>query len=38
MHNRRIAITRTGDDAAAKRLDKRNKGVILKNCVPFANC
>ena len=23
---------------AAKRLDERNKGVIFKNCAPFAKC
>ena len=27
-----------GDDDAAKRLDKRNKGVIFKNCAPFTDC
>ena len=33
-------ITRTGagDDAAARRADKRNKGVIFKNNAPFTKC
>ena len=30
-----ITITGAGDDDAAKQADERNKGVILKNCVPF---
>ena len=30
--SRTIAITGAGADDAAKRLDKRNKGVIVKNC------
>ena len=30
-----IKITRAGTDDAAKQLDKRNKGVIFKNCFPF---
>ena len=34
----RITITRTGDDAAARQADERNKGVIFKNCVPCINC
>ena len=33
-----IAITGVGDDAAARRADERNKGVILKNCAPFTKC
>ena len=33
-----ITIAGTGDDDAAKRLDERNKGVILKNCPPFTKC
>ena len=33
-----ITITGAGDDDNAKRTDKRNKGLILKNCAPFANC
>ena len=24
-----------GDDAAARQVDERNKGVIFKNCAPF---
>ena len=31
-------ITGAGDDAAARQADKRNKGVILKNCALFINC
>ena len=30
-----ITITGAGDDAAARRADERNKGVIFKNCAPF---
>ena len=33
-----ITITGAGNDDAAKRLDERNKGVILKNCAPFTKC
>ena len=33
-----IIITGAGDDAAARRADERNKGVIFKNCAPFINC
>ena len=33
-----ISITRAGDDGNRKRTDKRNKGVIFKNCAPFINC
>ena len=33
-----IAITGAGADAAAKRIDKRRKGVIIKNCAPFTDC
>ena len=33
--NGTITITGVGDDAAEKRLDERNKGVIFKNCAPF---
>ena len=33
-----ITITGDGDDDASKRLDKRNKGVIFKNCTPFTKC
>ena len=31
-----ITITGTGDDAAARRTDERNKGVAFKNCAPFS--
>ena len=30
-----ITITGAGGNDAAKQLDERNKGVILKNCTPF---
>ena len=30
-----ITITGAGDDAATRRADKRDKGVIFKNCAPF---
>ena len=30
--SRTITITGAGADDAAKRLDERNKGVIVKNC------
>ena len=33
-----ITITGGGDDAAARRADERNKGVIFKNCAPFIKC
>ena len=33
-----ITITGAGDDDASKRLDKRNKSVIFKNCAPFTKC
>ena len=33
---RTITITVEGDNHAVNRADKRNKGVIFKNCVPFA--
>ena len=32
-----ITVTGAGADDAAKRLDKRNKGVIFKNCAPFTD-
>ena len=34
----KITITGTGDDAAAKQADERDKGVAFKNCPPFTNC
>ena len=33
-----ITITGGGDDAAARRADERNKGVIFENCAPFIKC
>ena len=30
-----ITITGAGDDAAARRADERNNGIIFKNCAPF---
>ena len=33
-----LTITGGGDDAAARRADERNKGVIFKNCAPFIKC
>ena len=30
-----IRITGQGDDAAARNLDERNKGVTFKNCAPY---
>ena len=33
-----ITITGAGDDAAARRADERNKGVIFKSCAPFTKC
>ena len=33
-----ITITGAGDAAAARQADKRNKGVIFKNCAPFTKC
>ena len=33
-----ITITGAGADDAAKRLDGRSKGVIFRNCAPFAEC
>ena len=34
----KITITGAGADAAARQADERDKGVALKNCVPFTNC
>ena len=31
-------MTWEGDTDAAKRLEERNKGVVLKNCAPFTKC
>ena len=33
-----ITITGDGDDAAVRQSDERNKGIVFKNCAPFANC
>ena len=33
-----ITITGAGEDAAPRRADERNKGVIFKNCAPFTKC
>ena len=33
-----ITITGAGADAAARQADKRDKGVVFKNCAPFTNC
>ena len=33
-----IKITGAGDNAAARQLDERNKGVMFKNCAPFVKC
>ena len=34
----KIRITGAGDDAAARKADKRDKGAAFKNCAPFTNC
>ena len=34
----RITISGAGDDATARQLDERNKGVTFKNCAPFTKC
>ena len=34
----RITITGAGDDAAARQLNERNKGVTFKNRAPFTKC
>ena len=33
-----IKITGAGDDATARQVDERNKGVTFKNCAPFTKC
>ena len=33
-----ITIAGEGDNAAAERADKRDKGVTFKNCAPFTKC
>ena len=35
---RKVTITGAGDDAAARQVDERDKGVTFKNCAPFTNC
>ena len=35
---RTITVTGEGDDAAARQVDEKNKGVIFKNCPSFVNC
>ena len=34
----RITTTEAGDDAAARQVDGKCKGVIFKNSAPFTNC
>ena len=36
--NGTITIAGAGNDDAARRLVEVNKGVIFRNCAPFANC
>ena len=36
--NGTITITREGTNDAAKRLDKKNKAVMFKNCASFTDC
>ena len=33
-----MTITGAGNDAAVRRLDERNKGVVFKSCLPFTDC
>ena len=33
-----ITITGAGDDAAARQVDERDKGVTFKNCATFTKC
>ena len=33
-----ITIAGSGDDAAARQADERDKGIAFKNCTPFTNC
>ena len=35
---RTITITRSGEDATARKADERNKVVIFKNCALFTKC
>ena len=32
-----VTIAITGDDAATRQSDERNKGVVFKDCAPFSN-
>ena len=34
----KIIINEYGDDAAARQVDERDKGVAFKNFAPFTNC
>ena len=34
----KITITGAGDDAVARQVDERDKGVTFKNCASFTNC
>ena len=38
IFSRTITVTGEGENDAAKRADKRNKGVIFKNCAPLHDC
>ena len=33
-----ITIIGTGNDAATRRADERDKGATFKNCAPFTKC
>ena len=33
-----VTVNGAGNDAATRRADERNKGVIFKNCAPFIKC
>ena len=33
-----ITIAGAGNNAAARKADERDKGVVFKNCAPFTNC
>ena len=35
---RTITIAGAGDDDTTRQADKRNKGVIFKNCAPLIKC
>ena len=34
----KITIAGAGNDAAARQVDERDKGVAFKNCAPFTSC